>query len=60
MTSETSSIIQDYSSRQAKGKLKLWQAKAKLKLRRRVVAVGSSHHVEEGIDKVVSLPAALL
>jgi hypothetical protein len=34
----------------------------KLKLRRRivVVAVGSSHWVQEGVDKVVSLPVVML
>jgi hypothetical protein len=31
-----------------------------LKLRCHVIAAGSSHRVEEGVDKVVSLPAALL
>jgi hypothetical protein len=41
-----------YRSRQAKPKLKLRQVKAKLKLRPRVVAAGSSHRVEEGIDEV--------
>jgi hypothetical protein len=49
-----------YSSRQAKENLKLWQVKAKLKLRRHDIAAGSSRRVEEGVDEVVSLPAALL
>jgi hypothetical protein len=52
--------LKQYSSRQAKAKLKLRQAKAKLKLRRCDVAVGSSRRVEEGVNKVISLPAALL
>jgi hypothetical protein len=43
-----------------KANLKLRQAKENLKLRRRVVAAGSSHWVKEGIDEVISLPAALL
>jgi hypothetical protein len=59
--SDTSSTtLRQYSSQQAKPKLKLWQVKAKQRLRHRVVAAGSSRRVEEGINKVVSLPTALL
>jgi hypothetical protein len=58
--SKTSLTIQYNRSRQAKAKLKLQQAKAKQKLWRHVVAAGSSHRVEEGINEVVSLPVALL
>jgi hypothetical protein len=32
----------------------------KLQLRRHITATGSSHQVQEGVDEVVSLPAALL
>jgi hypothetical protein len=59
--SETSSTtLRQYTSRQAKSKPKLRQAKAKQRLHRRIVAAGSSRRVEEGIDKVVFLQTALL
>jgi hypothetical protein len=59
-TSEKSLITQDYSSRQAKANMKLRLAKAKLELRCRVVAAGSSRRVEDGVNQVISLTAALL
>jgi hypothetical protein len=59
-TSKTSLITQDCSSSQAKAKLKLCQAKAKLELRRHIITVGSCDRIEEGVNDVVSLPAALL
>jgi hypothetical protein len=49
-----------YRSRQVKAKLKLQLAKAKLKLWCHVVAAESSCRVQDSIDEVVSLPAALL
>jgi hypothetical protein len=49
-----------YRSRQVKAKLKLQLAKAKLKLWCHVVAAESSRRVQDSIDEVVSLPAALL
>jgi hypothetical protein len=56
--------LRQYISRQAKPKPKrkpkLWQMKEKQLLQCRIVTVGSSYRVEEGIDKVESLPAALL
>jgi hypothetical protein len=54
--------LRQYISRQAKPKPKpkLWQMKEKQLLQRCIVTVGSSYRVEEGIDKVESLPAALL
>jgi hypothetical protein len=41
-------------------KIETTASESKERLRRRIVLVGSSHGVKEGIDKVKSLPAALL
>jgi hypothetical protein len=54
--SKTSSTTQDNkfdNSRQ-------FEIQMKLKLRHRIIADGSSRLVEEGVDKVVSLPTVLL
>jgi hypothetical protein len=63
MTSKTktsSTTLKQCSLRLGKPKLKLQQAKAKQLLRCRVLAAGSSRRVQEAVDEVVSLPAALL
>jgi hypothetical protein len=40
-------------------KIETMSSESKERLRRRVVAAGSSRRVQKGADKVVSLPAAL-
>jgi hypothetical protein len=48
------------NSRQLFANSRQFEIQMKLKLRRRVIAVGSCCRVQEGVNEVVSLPAALL
>jgi hypothetical protein len=48
------------NSRQLFANSRQFQIQMKLKLRRHVVAVGSCYQVQEGVNEVISLPAALL